>query len=106
MILSNGLGIVHTFQEHFREISHEGGKGRGKGGIETVVKKEQVHPPIVQHHWPSQVQEVGEEIAGGVVTQAKLRRQGKKLQLQYMSSQWGLVRGAVHPTQTSLVFGL
>lgn len=47
MILSNGLGIIHTFQEHFREISHEGGKGRGKGGIETVVKKEQVHPPIV-----------------------------------------------------------
>ena len=106
MILSNGLGIIHTFQEHFREISHEGGKGRGKGGIETLVKKEQVHPPIVQHYWPSQVQEVGEEIARGVVTQAKLRRQGKKLQLQYMSSQWALVRGPVHSTQTSLVFGL
>ena len=81
MVLSNGLGVIHTFQEHFREVGHEGGKGWGKGGIETIVEKQQVHPPIVQHHRPSQVQEVGEETAGGVVTQAKLRRQGKKLQL-------------------------
>jgi len=73
-VLSNGFGVIHIPQEHFREVGHEGGKGRGKRGIETVVEEQQVHPAIVQHHRALQVEEVGEETTGGVVTRPKLRR--------------------------------